>query len=179
MEKSREQKNTIIVCVMTAFITTFMGSALNLSVPALEEEFRVGAQTVGWVVTLYMLTCAALAVPFGRPDKQRTYSARRFTHFFCSISRCGYITGHENFSFFQSCSRNRRVYDLQYQYCYSGRCIQQREKRKGFGVFDMCHIHRTVCRPRTGRNTESESGMESNFHSHRRSFGGGFLWCCI
>ena len=66
MEKSREQKNTIIVCVMTAFITTFMGSALNLSVPALEEEFRVGAQTVGWVVTIYMLTCAALAVPFGR-----------------------------------------------------------------------------------------------------------------
>ena len=66
MEKIREQKNTIIVCVITAFITTFMGSALNLSIPDLEKEFGVGAQTVGWVVTIYMLTCSALAVPFGR-----------------------------------------------------------------------------------------------------------------
>ena len=57
MEKIREQKNTILVCVITSFITTFMGSALNLSIPSLEEEFKVGAQTVGWVVTIYMLTC--------------------------------------------------------------------------------------------------------------------------
>ena len=66
MEKIREQRNTICVCVITSFITTFMGSALNLSIPSLEEEFKVGAQTVGWVVTIYMLTCSALAVPFGR-----------------------------------------------------------------------------------------------------------------
>ena len=66
MEKIREKKNTILVCVITSFITTFMGSALNLSIPSLEEEFKVGAQTVGWVVTIYMLTCSALAVPFGR-----------------------------------------------------------------------------------------------------------------
>ena len=66
MEKIREQRNTICVCVITSFITTFMGSALNLSIPSLEEEFKAGAQTVGWVVTIYMLTCSALAVPFGR-----------------------------------------------------------------------------------------------------------------
>ena len=66
MEKIREKKNTILVCVITSFITTFMGSALNLSIPSLEEEFKVGARTVGWVVTIYMLTCSALAVPFGR-----------------------------------------------------------------------------------------------------------------
>lgn len=66
MEKIREQRNTICVCVITSFITTFMGSALNLSIPSLEEEFKAGAQTVGWVITIYMLTCSALAVPFGR-----------------------------------------------------------------------------------------------------------------
>ena len=65
MEKIREQRNTICVCVITSFITTFMGSALNLSIPSLEEEFKAGAQTVGWVITIYMLTCSALAVPFG------------------------------------------------------------------------------------------------------------------
>ena len=31
----RQQKNTLRMTVVTAFITTFMGSALNLSVPAL------------------------------------------------------------------------------------------------------------------------------------------------
>ncbi len=61
-----EQRNVIFVSVITSFITTFMGSALNLSVPDIEKDFGVSAATVGWVITIYMLTCAALAVPFGR-----------------------------------------------------------------------------------------------------------------
>ncbi len=60
------QKNTILTAVLTAFITTFMGSALNLSIPALGTEFQVSAQSVGWVITVYMLTCSALAVVFGK-----------------------------------------------------------------------------------------------------------------
>lgn len=69
MEKKKntpEQRNTVFVAVITSFITTFMGSALNLAVPNIESEFGVSAADVGWVITVYMLTCAALAVPFGR-----------------------------------------------------------------------------------------------------------------
>lgn len=66
MEKIREKKSIIYVSAITSFITTFTGSALNLSIPAMEDEFNVSAGTVGWVITIYMLTCAALAVPFGR-----------------------------------------------------------------------------------------------------------------
>lgn len=68
MEKkyTSEQKTTIFVSVVTSFITTFMGSALNLSIPDIEETFGVSAAAVSWVVTVYMLACAALAVPFGR-----------------------------------------------------------------------------------------------------------------
>lgn len=61
-----EQKKTVLTAIITAFITTFMGSALNLSIPAISKEFGVSAQEVGWVVTVYMLTCAALAVSFGK-----------------------------------------------------------------------------------------------------------------
>lgn len=50
---------------MTSFITTFMGSALNLSIPSIDAEFGAGSQTVNWVVTAYMLTCTGLAIPFG------------------------------------------------------------------------------------------------------------------
>lgn len=62
----KKQKSTLLVVVITAFITTFTGSALNLSVPAIGEEFQVSASLVGWIVTAYMLTSAAFSVPFGR-----------------------------------------------------------------------------------------------------------------
>ena len=73
--KLEKKKSAVLVAVVTAFITTFMGSALNLSVPAMEEEFQVGAAEVNGIITIYMLTCAALAVPFGkiadRADKKQ------------------------------------------------------------------------------------------------------------
>lgn len=57
---------TLIPIIMTAFITTFTGSALNLSVPAISSEFGAGAVSVGWIVTGYILASASLSVPFGR-----------------------------------------------------------------------------------------------------------------
>ena len=61
-----EQKATIFVIAITSFIATFMGSAMNLSIPAMGAEFRVSASTIGWVITVYMLTVAVFSVPFGR-----------------------------------------------------------------------------------------------------------------
>lgn len=56
----------IYVVLITSFVTTFTGSALNLSIPNMGDEFNVSAQFLGWVVTAYMLAVAALSVPFGR-----------------------------------------------------------------------------------------------------------------
>lgn len=69
MEKKTSEpskKSVIAVSIVTSFITTFMGSALNLSIPGMERELQGSAAQVGWVITLYMLTCAALTVPFGK-----------------------------------------------------------------------------------------------------------------
>lgn len=66
MTETREQKTILHVVVMTAFLTTFMGSALNLSIPAMEKEFGIGATMVGWIVTAYTLSVAAMSVPFGK-----------------------------------------------------------------------------------------------------------------
>jgi len=63
---SSEQKTTIFVIAITSFIATFMGSAMNLSIPAMSAEFSVSARMIGWVITSYMLTVAAFSVPFGR-----------------------------------------------------------------------------------------------------------------
>ena len=59
-------KRILLVTVVTAFMTTFMGSALNLSIPSMEADFQVGAALIGWVITAYTLTVAAFSVPFGK-----------------------------------------------------------------------------------------------------------------
>lgn len=70
METNRQvevaRKRITRVTVTTAFLTTFMSSALNLSIPNISAEFNVGAGTVGWVVTIYTLTVAAFCVPLGK-----------------------------------------------------------------------------------------------------------------
>lgn len=60
------QKITVVVVVITAFVTTFTGSALNLSIPDIGKEFGVSASFVGWLVTGYTLAVAAFSVPMGR-----------------------------------------------------------------------------------------------------------------
>lgn len=70
METKLKQNNSgtavLTVCMMTSLITTFMGSALNLSIPHISAEFNMGATSVGWIVTSYILTVTAMSVPFGR-----------------------------------------------------------------------------------------------------------------
>ena len=65
-EKTSEQKYIIAVVMITAFVTTFTGSALNLSIPDIGEQFGVSADFVGWLVTGYTLAVAAFSVPVGR-----------------------------------------------------------------------------------------------------------------
>lgn len=62
----KEQKITILVAVLTAFITSFTGSALNLAIPDISSYFAAGASTSGWIVTGYTVTVALLSIPAGR-----------------------------------------------------------------------------------------------------------------
>jgi len=65
-QEKNAQLSTVIVAVITAFIIPFSGSALNLSIPAMGNEFQASAATVGWIVTGYLIASAVLSVPFGR-----------------------------------------------------------------------------------------------------------------
>ncbi|MBQ1489810.1 MAG: MFS transporter [Eubacterium sp.] len=62
----KQRKAALRMAVVTSFVTTFMGSALNLSIPAIETEFAVSGAMVGWIVTAYTLTVAAFSVPMGK-----------------------------------------------------------------------------------------------------------------
>ena len=63
---SSHQKTALVVGTCTAFITSFFGSALNLSIPDLGNHFHMGAASVGWIITAYMLIVASCSVPFGK-----------------------------------------------------------------------------------------------------------------
>lgn len=65
-EYSKVQKFTLLVAILTSFQSSFIGSAINLSIPDISAEFAVSAVAIGWIVTAYMLPVAALSVPFGR-----------------------------------------------------------------------------------------------------------------
>lgn len=65
-QNTSQQKYTLFIVIITAFITTFTGSALNLSIPDIGRDFQASAITIGWIVTGYLLTSAVLSVPFGR-----------------------------------------------------------------------------------------------------------------
>ncbi len=65
-DRGSRGRMTVLTVVMTAFITTFTGSALNLSIPDIGEEMGADAGFVGWLITGYTLAVAAFSVPAGR-----------------------------------------------------------------------------------------------------------------
>ncbi|MBQ6621726.1 MAG: MFS transporter [Mogibacterium sp.] len=60
------QRSVLIAVMITAFVTSFMGSALNLSVPALESYFQINAALVSWIVSVYTISIAAMSLPAGK-----------------------------------------------------------------------------------------------------------------
>ena len=63
----RDLKHTALaVSTLAGFLTPFMGSAVNVALPAIAAEFSLKAVTLGWVATAYILAAAVFLVPLGR-----------------------------------------------------------------------------------------------------------------
>jgi EmrB/QacA subfamily drug resistance transporter len=56
----------LLVTTMASFIFPFVASAVNIALPSLGKELSLDAVTLGWIATAYLLSSAALLVPFGR-----------------------------------------------------------------------------------------------------------------
>lgn len=52
--------------LITSFIGPFMGSAVNLALPAIGAEFGVAPVHLGWVVSAYLLGSVAVLLPAGK-----------------------------------------------------------------------------------------------------------------
>ncbi len=61
------RNRTLLVTVsMGSFLAPFMGSAINVALPAIGNEFSMGAASLSWVAMSYLLAAAAFLVPVGR-----------------------------------------------------------------------------------------------------------------
>ena len=50
----------------SAFLTPFMGSAVNVALPIIAKELSMTALAIGWVATAFLLAAAITLVPLGR-----------------------------------------------------------------------------------------------------------------
>ncbi len=56
----------LVVAGIASFLTPFMGSATNIALPPIGQEFKVDAIILGWIATAYLLAAGIFSVPFGR-----------------------------------------------------------------------------------------------------------------
>lgn len=71
-----EQKRILIAVMITSFIGPFMGSSVNIAVPAMAEDFNMMPDELTWAVTAFLIGSAATLLPFGRKRTQKNISTR-------------------------------------------------------------------------------------------------------
>ena len=62
----KKQRYTLYIILLTSFLVPFMGSAVNLAIPAIGSFFHIDSFLLSWVMIGYLLASAAFLLPFGR-----------------------------------------------------------------------------------------------------------------
>src|SRR5206468_9306589 len=57
---------TLLVVALGTFIVTFDGAAVQMALPTLHRELRVGVHAVQWAMTAFLLVSTAALLPAGR-----------------------------------------------------------------------------------------------------------------
>ncbi|PWB75185.1 MAG: MFS transporter [Holophagae bacterium] len=60
------RRAAVTVSVLSGFITPFMGSAVNVALPAIAKNFGLDMVEINWVATAYLLAAGMFLLPFGR-----------------------------------------------------------------------------------------------------------------
>ncbi len=66
-ERSRTSKRVILLAIIiTSFINPFLGASINIALPAISEDFTMGAVGMSWVSMAFLLSSAVFLVPLGK-----------------------------------------------------------------------------------------------------------------
>jgi EmrB/QacA subfamily drug resistance transporter len=66
MSQARKQISIIAIVAVTSFMGTFLISAVNIALPAIEAQFDLNAVALSWVITAFLLSNAMFLLPAGR-----------------------------------------------------------------------------------------------------------------
>ncbi len=66
LEDAAVKRAVLLIATLTAFLTPFMASSINIALPAIERDFRIDAVLLAWIATSFLLPAAVLLLPFGR-----------------------------------------------------------------------------------------------------------------
>ena len=66
MGNNVNKMSALLIATIASFLTPFMGSSINIALPAIASEFATDAVLLSWIPTAFLLTSAMFAVPFGR-----------------------------------------------------------------------------------------------------------------
>lgn len=66
MVRANLRKVALIFAPLSSFVSPFMGSSINIALPAIEKDLQIDAVLLSWVQTAFLLACAVVLVPFGR-----------------------------------------------------------------------------------------------------------------
>ena len=53
----------LLMIIITSFINPFLGAAINIALPAISDEFSMGAVEMSWVAMAFLLASAIFLVP--------------------------------------------------------------------------------------------------------------------
>lgn len=89
------QRAALFVATMASFLTPFMGSSVNVTLPVVGHFFKVDAVLLSWVATAYLLAAAMFLVPFGKVadihGRKRIFTLGMIFYtissFFCGIAQ--------------------------------------------------------------------------------------------
>ncbi|MDF1576603.1 MAG: MFS transporter [Bacteroidales bacterium] len=66
-ERSKNSRRLILFSILiTSFINPFLGAAINIALPAISEDFSLGAVGMSWVSMAFLLSSAVFLVPLGK-----------------------------------------------------------------------------------------------------------------
>ncbi|MEO0086560.1 MAG: MFS transporter [candidate division WOR-3 bacterium] len=55
-----------LIAGLSAFLTPFMSSSINIALPAISKEFKMSPILISWVPTIFLLSSASFLIPFGK-----------------------------------------------------------------------------------------------------------------
>jgi EmrB/QacA subfamily drug resistance transporter len=61
-----DRKSVLLVAVLSSFLTPFMGSSINIILPAINRQYALNALELSWIATAFLLAAAVFLVPMGR-----------------------------------------------------------------------------------------------------------------